>query len=102
MPDAGEPYVFKEFAARAANGEALGGIRHGEIVTKPGGQYYRFMKAIPVQPSCLLCHGPVETIPDTIKTVLKNNYPFDAAIGYKAGDPRVAVSIKQPQGEPFP
>lgn len=102
MPDAWEQNVLKEFAARAAKGEALVGMSHGEVVTEPGGQYYRFMKAIPVQPKCLLCHGPAETIPDTIKTVLKNNYPFDAAIGYKAGDLRGAVSIKQPLGKSIP
>ena len=99
MPDAWEQNVLGEFAARAAKGESLAGMSFGEVVTEPGGQYFRFMKAIPVQPKCLLCHGPAETIPETLQTILKKHYPFDAAVGYKAGDLRGAVSIKQPLGE---
>jgi hypothetical protein len=102
MPDAWEQKILDEFAARVAKGEVLANMSHGEVVTEPGGQYYRFMKPIAVQPKCLLCHGSPEAIPETIKTVLKNNYPFDAATGYKAGDLRGAVSIKQPLGEQSP
>ncbi|MEO8326528.1 MAG: DUF3365 domain-containing protein [Nitrospirota bacterium] len=99
MPDAWEQQVLEGFAARAAKGEALAGMGHGELVSEPNGEYYRFMKAIPVQSKCLLCHGPTETIPDSIKTILKQRYPFDAAIGYQVGDLRGAVSIKQPLGQ---
>lgn len=98
MPDVWEQNVLHAFAARAAKGESLAGMSHGEVVTEPGGQYFRFMQAIAVQPKCLLCHGPAETIPESIKTILKKRYPFDAATGYKAGDLRGAVSIKQPLG----
>lgn len=100
MPDAWEQHVLEGFAARAEKGESLAGMSHGEVVAEPGGQYYRFMKAIPVQSKCLLCHGPTETIPESIKTLLKTHYPFDAATGYQAGDLRGAVSIKQPLGKP--
>lgn len=99
MPDAWEQQVLEGFAARAAKGEALAGMGHGELVSEPNGEYYRFMKAIPVQSKCLLCHGPTETIPDSIKTILKQRYPFDAATGYQVGDLRGAVSIKQPLGQ---
>lgn len=100
MPDIWEQTVLEEFAARAGKGESLATMSHGEVVTEPGGKYFRFMKAIPVQPKCLLCHGPAETIPETIRTILKKQYPFDAATGYKVGDLRGAVSIKQPLGRP--
>ncbi len=96
MPDAWEQKILESFAARAAKGEALADMNHGEVVSEPGGSFYRFMKAIPVQPRCLLCHGPSDTIPETIKTILKTQYPHDAAIDYQAGDLRGAVSIKQP------
>ena len=99
LPDAWEQKVLGEFAARAANGEALAKMTHSEVVSEPGGQYFRFMKPIAVQPKCLLCHGPKETIPASIQNVLTNHYPFDAATGYKAGDLRGAVSIKQPLSE---
>ena len=100
MPDAWEQHVLEGFTARAAKGETFAGMSHGEVVSEPGGQYYRFMKAIPLQPKCLLCHGPVETMPESIRTILKQHYPFDAATGYQAGDLRGAVSIKQPLGQP--
>jgi len=96
MPDAWEQRVLAEFAERAANGEAFTGMAHSEIVTEPGGRYYRFMKPIAVQPQCLLCHGSREHIPEELRAVLNSHYPFDAATGYKAGDLRGAVSIKQP------
>lgn len=100
MPDAWEQKVLNEFAARAKKGEALGKMTHSEVVAELGGQYFRFMKPIAVQPKCLLCHGPSETIPESIQKVLTKHYPFDVATGYKAGDLRGAVSIKQPLTEP--
>ena len=96
MPDAWEQHVLGEFTDRAAKGEALADMTYSEVVSEPGGQYFRFMKPIVVQPKCLLCHGPAETIPKSIKNILTTHYPFDAATGYKAGDLRGAVSIKQP------
>ena len=96
MPDAWEQKILEEFAARAAKGEAFANMAHNEVVAEPGGQYFRFMKPIAVQPKCLLCHGLAETIPEPIKKILKKHYPFDGATGFKAGDLRGAVSIKQP------
>jgi hypothetical protein len=95
MPDAWEQQILSEFAASAGKGEAFPGMIHSEVVTEPSGRYYRFMKAIAVQPQCLLCHGPREYIPEEIKNVLSRQYPFDTATGYKAGELRGAVSIKQ-------
>lgn len=99
MPDVWEQNVLGEFSARAEKGEALAEMTYSEVVSEPGGQYFRFMKPIVVQPKCLLCHGPTETIPKSIKNVLTKHYPFDTATGYKAGDLRGAVSIKQPLNE---
>lgn len=95
MPDAWEQRVLSEFAERAGKGEAFSGMTHSEVVTEPAGQYYRFMKPIAVQPQCLLCHGPSDQIPEEIRSLLNKQYPFDAATGYKAGELRGAVSIKQ-------
>ncbi|MBK9946726.1 MAG: DUF3365 domain-containing protein [Nitrospira sp.] len=100
MPDAWEQKVLGEFAERATKGEAFAGMTQSEVVTEPSGRYYRFMKAIAVQPQCLLCHGPVATIPGEIQQRLKAQYPFDTATGYQAGELRGAVSIKQPFNEP--
>jgi uncharacterized protein DUF3365 len=96
MPDAWEQRVLAEFAERAAKGKEFADMTHHEVVTEPAGQYFRFMKPIVVQAKCLFCHGSSEQIPASIRTMLKQQYPFDRAIGYKAGDLRGAVSIKQP------
>lgn len=96
MPDAWEQKVLAEFAERAEKGEAFPSMTRSEAVAEPSGQYYRFMKPIALQPQCVLCHGPSDQIPEGIRHVLKQQYPFDAATGYKAGELRGAVSIKQP------
>ncbi len=98
MPDAWEQGVLAEFAERAAKGESFDAMSRNEFVSEPGGRYFRFMKPIAVQARCLLCHGPIETIPQEIQQRLKAQYPFDAATGYKVGELRGAVSIKQPLG----
>lgn len=74
-------------------------MAHSEAVMEPDGQYYRFMKPIALQPQCVLCHGPSDQIPEEIGNVSKQQYPFDAATGYKVGELRGAVSIKQPLDE---
>lgn len=98
MPDAWEQRVLAEFTERAAKGKTFAGMTHHEIVTEPDGQYFRFMKPIMVQSKCLLCHGSSNQIPESIRLMLKQQYPFDQAIGYKTGELRGAVSIKQPLG----
>jgi hypothetical protein len=101
MPDAWEQKILAEFAERAEKGETFAEMTHSEVVTEMGGQYYRFMRSIVVQPKCLFCHGSNDQVPDVIKSALKKQYPFDAATGYKAGELRGAVSIKQPLGIPY-
>lgn len=96
MPDAWEQRVLADFAERAAKGKTFASMTHHEVVTEPDGQYFRFMKPIMVQSKCLLCHGSSDQIPESIRIMLKQQYPFDRAIGYKAGELRGAVSIKQP------
>lgn len=98
MPDAWEQRVLAEFAERAAKEKTFANMTHHEVVTEPDGQYFRFMKPIMVQSKCLLCHGSSDQIPESIRIMLKQQYPFDRAIGYKAGELRGAVSIKQPLG----
>jgi len=98
MPDAWEQGVLKQFTERARDGEKFADMAYSEVVSKPRGRYFRFMKPIGVQPQCLLCHGDAKQIPASIRTMLKKHYPFDAAIGYKTGELRGAVSIKEPLG----
>ncbi|GJL61601.1 MAG: hypothetical protein NPIRA04_02550 [Nitrospirales bacterium] len=96
MPDAWEQEVLKQFSTRAKDGERFTEMTYSEVVSEPGGQYFRFMKPIGIQPKCLLCHGTPQQIPEAIQDMLNKHYPHDAATGYKVGDLRGAVSIKYP------
>jgi hypothetical protein len=95
-PDAWEQNVLAEFDRRAAAGEKPDTLEQAEIVDEPQGRFYRYMKAIPVQPLCLTCHGTDATIPDVVKARLKAEYPHDMATGYALGQIRGAVTIKRP------
>ena len=76
LPDAWEQGVLRDFERRAAQGEAFDAMTYFEVVEEPAGKSLRFMKAIGVAPQCVVCHG--------------------RAVGYKPGDLRGAVSIRQP------
>ena len=101
MPDAWEQAVLEEFAQRAAGGEPLGPMKHAEVVDEPGGRYFRFMKAIGVQSVCLGCHGATPELDPAVAEALSELYPLDRATGYREGDLRGAISIKQPMAIPI-
>jgi uncharacterized protein DUF3365 len=95
QPDAWEQQVLAEFDRQAARGAKLETLERSEVVTEPQGRFFRYMKAIPVQPLCLTCHGTTDSIPDAVKARLAADYPHDRATGYALGQIRGAVTIKQ-------
>lgn len=100
-PDAWEQDVLARFQQRITAGEKPAEIAFGEVVSEPSGQYYRFMKAIPTQEACLNCHGDPAKIAAPVKAELQQHYPFDRATGYRLGELRGAISIKQPLDIPL-
>jgi hypothetical protein len=92
--DAWEQQVLESFDRRAAKGEDPEKLEIGEIVIEPQGTYFRYMKALPVQPLCLNCHGAGE-VKDGVRARLATEYPHDKATGYSAGQIRGAISIKR-------
>lgn len=94
--DAWEQKMLKKFEARAAKGENTDTMEAAEIVKEPNGKYFRYMKAIALQPGCVACHGTPEQISENVKARLAEDYPHDQATGYSAGQIRGAVSIKRP------
>ncbi len=96
MPDAWEQRVLKAFEERSAKGEKFHDMTYYEVVEEPAGRSLRFMKAIGVAPQCLVCHGPAEQIAGPVRHQLRVLYPHDRATGYRVGELRGAVSIKQP------
>ncbi len=95
-PDAWEQKTLQEFDARVARGEKPEAMEMAEIVQEPAGKYFRYMKAIAVQPGCTACHGNAEQISSDVKTRLTEEYPNDKATGYSPGQIRGAVTIKRP------
>ena len=95
-PDAWEQKVLAQFEERKAKGESLKKMAHSEVVEEPNGKYFRFMKAIGVQPGCVQCHGGKDDVLPEVEMILEERYPHDMARNYKVGDLRGAISIKQP------
>ena len=95
-PDAWEAKALATFSTRMKQGEKPDTMELAEVVTEPSGKYLRYAKAIAVQPMCLTCHGPAESIPEGVKARLQAEYPMDKATGYKVGELRGAVVVKRP------
>lgn len=96
MPDAWEQKILLDFEKRFSKGEKPDAIEHAEIVSEAQGRYFRYMKAIPVGPLCINCHGPIESLTEGTKAQILTEYPHDKAVGYSVGQIRGAVSYKKP------
>lgn len=92
IPDAWEKAALEDFDKRAAAGEPPAQLEKGEKV----GNEYRYVKALPVQPLCLSCHGPVDQLTPAVKSALAQHYPNDLATGYSVGQIRGAISVRKP------
>ncbi len=95
-PDVWEQAVLADFDRRAAAGEKVETLEYSETVTEPQGRYFRYMKAIPLQPLCLTCHGTEAMIAPEVAARLQSDYPHDRARGYTVGQVRGAVTVKRP------
>lgn len=95
-PDAWESAALKDFDKRAAAGENVGKLETSAEVNEGGTQYLRYIKALPVQPMCLKCHGTDATMTPSVKARIAAEYPHDKAIGYTAGQVRGGLSVKRP------
>lgn len=96
-PDVWEARQLADFNIRAANGEKAELLEVGEIVSDADGKRsFRYLKALPVAPVCVSCHGQRETQSDDLQAALAKDYPHDAATGYSVGQVRGALSVKRP------
>lgn len=92
IPDAWEKATLEDFDKRAAAGEPPAQLEKGEKVDNE----YRYVKALPVQPLCLNCHGPADQLSQAVKSALGQQYPNDRATGYSVGQIRGAISVRKP------
>ena len=94
--DAWEQKVLLDFERRAAAGEKPETLEVGEVVTEPAGRYFRYMKALPLAPLCMTCHGGTDKMSEALRAQLASEYPFDKAASASVGSIRGAASIKRP------
>lgn len=97
VPDAWERAALEEFDRRAAVGESPASLEKADVVTDAGRTEYRYMKALPVQQICLVCHGKAENLLPEVATQLHTLYPDDKAVGYSLGQIRGAMTIRKVQ-----
>jgi hypothetical protein len=90
-PDAWEAAVLEQFEKRKAAGEAVTTLEYSEITQQNGNRVFRYMKAIPTDDVCLLCHG--QQVPDDLSEKLDELYPNDKARGFSKGDIRGAFTV---------
>ncbi len=90
-PNAWEKTVLADFEQRRQQGQPMTTMEHAEVDQQGEQKVFRYMKAIPVQPVCLNCHGAF--LQDDLALKLKQLYPMDQATGFQLNDLRGAFSI---------
>ena len=93
-PDAWERYVLLRFQDQISDGTEVKNLEHYETTTKNGERVFRYMRAIPTQAPCLICHG--SNLSQNVKTKIEELYPEDRATGFSHGELRGAFTIVQP------
>lgn len=93
-PDEWERKVLEDFVARNEAGEDATKMESWTVTEDKasGVQVMRYMKAIPTQEVCTLCHGTA--ISEPVREALATDYPDDRATGFEVGDIRGAFTVK--------
>jgi hypothetical protein len=95
MADAWEQKVLADFGRRAAKGDKAETLEFAEIVSEPQARYFRYARAMMMEPLCLPCHSARDKLPDAVKAQLAIDYPFDRAVDFSVGEVYGIVSIKR-------
>lgn len=96
LPDAWEQQQLADFARRLAAGEAPPSVAIYAEIEEPAGRMQRYMRAIPLAPQCLACHGDRDLQSAELQAALGREYPHDQALGYQPGELRGAFSLRRP------
>lgn len=90
------PDWVKAWLDLRGEGAAAGaeGIRRVDVVD--GRPLARVLAPIAIEPRCLTCHGPEDTLPADVRAALSRQYPDDQATGYATGDLRGAMWAEVP------
>jgi len=96
-PDRLDAEVIEEFRKKLSRGELPAyEIREVEL---NGKRYFVYYKPITVAPFCLNCHGDPKQMNPEVLRVIREKYPQDRALGYKAGELRGVFKVLIPQEE---
>ena len=95
IPDAWEAEAQAALEKRLAAGETPETLDTWQVVSTATGRQFRYARALPVQPVCLICHGDPAAMSDDLKARLAAEYPQDRATGYRPGMVRGIISIKR-------
>ncbi len=95
VPDDWERAVLQDFDRRAAAGEDPATLELYAVVDVDGVPTRRYMRALPTQAMCLMCHGDPALFSPALRDRLAELYPDDRATGYRVGDIRGAITLKR-------
>ncbi|MCR9294398.1 MAG: DUF3365 domain-containing protein [bacterium] len=71
-------------------------VAEPHMLDLPGGELGALFP-IPLQPKCVMCHGPKQQLAEPIQQQLASLYPDDSATGYSEGDLRGWFWVEVPR-----
>lgn len=96
VPDAWERATLESFDKAQAAGVDPAKLERAEVVVENGQSVRRYMRALPVQQTCLQCHGTADKLGPGVADKLARLYPNDKGTGYTLGQIRGAMTLRQP------
>lgn len=96
-PDDMERATLETLASRYASGQLPAELV--EVRGRGSDRRVHYLRPILVQEKCLACHGDPAQIDPAVRQLVSARYPTDAAVGYRAGDLRGAISVRVPAPE---
>ena len=90
-----EKSILALFEQKLATGSPINDLVYSEEITTGEQTTLRMMRAIPMQPVCLNCHGDKQTMNKDFISALDQDYPNDLATGFSIGEIRGAFSVSQ-------
>lgn len=90
-PDEWEAARLKEFLAAVDDGTPMSTLEFATVIESDDGPVFRYMKAIPTEDVCLVCHG--QELASEVLDALNELYPEDQARGFETGDLRGAFTL---------
>jgi hypothetical protein len=95
-PDPWEQRILVFFDEEKEAGADVTDLEHFALFRHEDGEVFRYARAIPTGPVCLVCHG--DNIAPDVAQALAERYPDDAAKGYQVGQVRgmVSITIREP------